>query len=237
MEKQVRNVLVLSCTQATLQITGATIATITGLAGFALAADKSFATVPLTCYVIGSAITTIPASLLMRTIGRRGGFQVGTAVGMLGGAICSLAVFLGSFWLLCGGMTLMGVYTAFGKYYRFAAADAAGHTFRAKAISLTLAGGIVGGIVGPEMAKRTVDLFADYLYLGSYLSLIFVCLLATLLLQPLNIPKLSEHDLRDSGPGPRAGGDPHPHPLGVGGGGKWVCGWRGGGGAGGGAKR
>ena len=199
MEKQVCNVLVLSCTQATLQITGATIATITGLAGFALAADKSFATVPLTCYVIGSAITTIPASLLMRTIGRRGGFQVGTAVGILGGAICSLAVFLGSFWLLCGGMTLMGVYTAFGKYYRFAAADAAGHTFRAKAISLTLAGGIVGGIVGPEMAKRTVDLFADYLYLGSYLSLIFVCLLATLLLQPLNIPKLSEHDLKDSG--------------------------------------
>jgi len=118
---------------------------------------------------------------------------------MLGGAICSLAVFLGSFWLLCGGMTLMGVYTAFGKYYRFAAADAAGHTFRAKAISLTLAGGIVGGIVGPEMAKRTVDLFADYLYLGSYLSLIFVCLLATLLLQPLSIPTLSEHDLRDSG--------------------------------------
>jgi len=199
MEKQVRNVLVLSCTQATLQITGATIATITGLAGFALATDKSFATVPLTCYVIGSAITTIPASLLMRTIGRRGGFQVGTAVGMFGGAVCSLAIFAGSFWLLCAGMTLMGIYTAFGKYYRFAAADAASYTFRAKAISLTLAGGIAGGIVGPEMAKRTVDLFADYLYLGSYLSLIFVCLLAMLVLQPLSIPKLSEHDLKDSG--------------------------------------
>ena len=199
MEKQVRNVLVLSATQATLQMTGATIATITGLAGFALATDKSFATVPLTCYVIGSAITTIPASLLMKTIGRRGGFQVGAVVGMLGGAVCGLAVFLASFWLLCAGMTLMGIYTAFGKYYRFAAADAASHTFRAKAISLTLAGGIVGGILGPEMAKRTVDLFADYLYLGSYLSLIFVCLLATLVLQPLSIPKLSEQDLKDSG--------------------------------------
>ncbi len=199
MEKQVRNVLVLSATQATLQITGATIATVTGLAGFALATDKSFATVPLTCYVIGSAITTIPASLLMKTIGRRGGFQVGTVVGMFGGAICGLAVYLASFWLLCAGMTLMGVYTAFGKYYRFAAADAASYTFRAKAISLTLAGGIVGGIFGPEMAKRTVDLFADYLYLGSYLSLIFVGLLATLVLQPLSIPKLSEQDLKDSG--------------------------------------
>jgi len=199
MEKQVRNVLVLSGTQATLQIAGATMVAVTGLAGFALATDKSFATVPLTCYVIGSAITTIPASLLMKTIGRRGGFQVGTVIGMFGGAVCSLAVFLASFWLLCAGMTLMGMYTAFGKYYRFAAADAANDTFRAKAISLTLAGGMVGGILGPEMAKRTVGLFADYLYLGSYLSLIFVCLLAMLVLARLNIPKLSEHDRKDSG--------------------------------------
>ena len=199
MEKQVRNVLVLSGTQATLQIAGATMVAVTGLAGFALATDKSFATVPLTCYVIGSAITTIPASLLMKSIGRRGGFQVGTVIGMFGGAVCSLAVFLASFWLLCAGMTLMGMYTAFGKYYRFAAADAASDTFRAKAISLTLAGGMVGGILGPEMAKRTVGLFADYLYLGSYLSLIFVCLLAMLVLARLNIPKLSEDDRKDSG--------------------------------------
>lgn len=59
---------------------------VTGLAGYALAADKSLATVPLTCYVLGSAITTIPASLLMGAIGRRGGFQAGTALGMLGAA-------------------------------------------------------------------------------------------------------------------------------------------------------
>ena len=89
MEKQHRNVLVLSATQATLQITGVTMVAITGLAGYALADNKSFATVPLTCYVLGSAITTIPASFLMKAIGRRAGFQVGTLIGMLGGAICS----------------------------------------------------------------------------------------------------------------------------------------------------
>ena len=199
MEKQIRNVLVLSGTQATLQITGATMIAVTGLAGFALAADKSFATVPLTCYVLGSAITTIPASLLMKSIGRRAGFQTGTAIGMCGGAVCSAAVILASFWLLCAGMMVMGIYTAFGKYYRFAAADSASYDFRAKAISLTLAGGIVGGVVGPEMAKRTVDLFADHLYLGSYLSLIFVCMLAMLVLTRLDIPKLPEHELNDAG--------------------------------------
>ena len=199
MEKQVSNVLVLAGTQATLQIGGATMIAVTGLAGYALVDDKSFATVPLTCYVVGSALTTIPASLLMRRIGRRAGFQIGTSVGMSGAAVCSLAIFFASFWLLCAGMTLMGVYTAFGKYYRFAAADAATYTFRAKAISLTLAGGIVGGIVGPEMVKHTVGLLGDHLYMGSYLSLIGVCLLATLVLTRLDIPKLSEQDLKDSG--------------------------------------
>jgi len=199
MEKQIRNVLVLSSTQATLQITGATMTAVTGLAGYALAADKSFATVPLTFYVLGSAITTIPASLLMKSVGRRAGFQIGTAIGMCGGALCSAAIFLASFWLLCVGMTVMGMYTAFGKYYRFAAADAARYDFRAKAISLTLAGGIVGGVVGPEMAKRTVDLFADHLYLGSYLSLIFVCMLAMLVLARLDIPKLPQHELNAAG--------------------------------------
>lgn len=199
METQYRNVLVLSGCQATLQTTGATMIAVTGLAGYALAADKSLATVPLTCYVLGSALTTIPASLLMRSVGRRSGFQTGTALGMLGGAICTVALYIGSFWLLCAGMTVMGMYAAFGKYYRFAAADAAEVSFRAKAISLTLAGGIAGGILGPEMAKHTTGLFDGHEYMGSYLSLIFVCLTAMLFLTRLDIPLLSEQERRDTG--------------------------------------
>ena len=199
MDTQRRNVLVLSGCQATLQTTGATMISVTGLAGFALAADKSFATIPLTCYVLGSAVTTIPASLLMASVGRRNGFQTGTALGVFGGGICALAMYLGNFWLLCAGMAVMGMYTAFGKYYRFAAADAAEVSFRAKAISLTLAGGIVGGIFGPEMAKHTVGLYPDHIYLGSYLSLIAVCMVATLFLTRLDIPKLSEAERKDSG--------------------------------------
>lgn len=199
MKKQYRNVLVLSGCQATLQTTGATMIVVTGLAGYALATDKSFATVPLTCYVLGSAMTTIPASLLMNAIGRRSGFQVGTLLGIFGAAVCTIAMYVASFWLLCAGMMVLGMYTAFGKYYRFAAADAATVDFRAKAISLTLAGGIVGGIVGPEMTKHSANLFPGQVYMGSYLSLSVVCLLAMLLLTRLDIPRLSEHDRKDSG--------------------------------------
>ena len=199
LEAQHRNVFVLSGCQATLQTAGATMISVTGLAGYALAADKSLATIPLTCYVLGAALTTIPTSLLMGKVGRRAGFQVGTACGMLGAAICALAIYLGDFWLLCAGTAIFGVHNASGKYYRFAAADAAQVSFRAKAISLTLAGGIIGGVIGPEMAKHTVDAVADYTYLGSYVSLGLVCLTAFLFLMHLDIPRLSEKERRDSG--------------------------------------
>ena len=199
MEKQHRNVIVLSGCQAALQTTTATMISVTGLAGFALASDKSLATIPLTCYVLGSAITTIPASLLMGRIGRRAGFQAGTVFGMIGAAICALSLYLGLFWVLCAGMGVLGMYTAFGKYYRFAAADAAEVDFRANAISLTLAGGILGGIVGPEMAKHTVEAAPGYTYMGAYLSIIVVCVLTALILMRLDIPQLSDRERKDSG--------------------------------------
>ena len=96
-------------------------------------------------------------------------------------------------------MFLMGIYTAFGKYYRFAAADAADVSFRAKAISFTLAGGLLGGIVGPEVAKHSTGAVAGYEHLGTYLSVIVVAMLALLLLTRLDIPMLSEKERKDPG--------------------------------------
>lgn len=189
METQYRNVVVLSGCQAALQTVGATVIAISGLAGAVLASDPSLATIPLTCYVLGAAISTIPASLLMNAIGRRAGFQAGAALGVLGAGLCASAVHVASFGLLCAGLMVLGMHTAFGKYYRFAAADAAAVDFRAKAVSLTLAGGLVGGYLGPELAKRTVDLGAGHAYSASYLSLVAVCVAAGLLLTRLDIPR------------------------------------------------
>lgn len=194
MEKQHRNVLVLSSAQATLQTSTVLLISVTGLAGFALAENKSLATVPLTCYVLGSAIAVAPASLLMGAIGRRAGFQCGSAAGIVGGLVCALAIWQMSFWLLCAGMMIMGVNTAFGKYYRLAAADVAIGSFKAKAISLTLAGGIAGGVIGPEIAKYTHDLIDNHLYLASYAALSLVALTAMLIMTQLDIPKLTKEE-------------------------------------------
>src|SRR5207247_9086334 len=118
--------------------------------GYARAASEALAPPPVTAWVIGGALSTLPASLLMKRIGRRAGFTVGALTGMVGAAVCVLALYLGNFWLFCFGTMIFGVYNAVAQYYRFAAADAVGADFKAKAISLVLAGGLVGGIVGPE---------------------------------------------------------------------------------------
>ena len=81
---------------------------------------------------------------LMRRIGRVNGFSTGTLIGILGALICGFAVYSHSFWTLCAGTLVMGIYNASGQYYRFAAADVASPDFKSKAISLVMAGGLVG---------------------------------------------------------------------------------------------
>ena len=184
---ETRNLMVLAACQALLLTNNATIVALNGLAGFALATDKSLATLPVTGWVTGAAAAALPASLLMKRIGRRAGFTLGTLLGILGALVCATALSWGSFALLCMGTFLFGCYNGFGQFYRFAAADAVRPAFRPKAISLVLAGGLVGGLIGPELSKSTVDL-AAVRYMGSYLSLVAFMLLSIVVVQLLRIP-------------------------------------------------
>lgn len=193
-----RNVSILATAQALLMTNNSTVIAINGLAGYALASNKALATLPVTGWVIGAAIATFPASMLMKRIGRRGGFTVGTFLGMLGAAICAGAVALGEFWLLCLGTLVFGAYNGFAQYYRFAAADAAPMDFKSKAISLVLAGGLVGGFIGPELSKLSVDALATR-YLGAYLSLMVFLVIVLVVVQLLNIPPPSEAEQREPG--------------------------------------
>jgi MFS family permease len=193
-----RNVAVLATCQALLFTNNATLIALNGLVGFALAADKRLATLPVTGWVVGGALTTFFASLLMKRIGRRAGFTFGTLVGMVGAVICSWAIYVGSFWLFCFGAVVFGAYNAFGQYYRFAAADVAPVDFRSKAISLVIAGGLVGGIVGPTTSKWTKD-FLPTPYLGAYVFLIGLLVLVLLVVRLLRIPRPSGSEAREGG--------------------------------------
>ena len=183
-----RNVFLLACCQALLLVNAVTLISISALAGYALAANKAFATLPSMTYVVGAAIATFPASLWMKRVGRRGGFLTGTGFGLAGAALTSFAISSASLPLLCAGTMLMGVYNAFGQYYRFAAADAASPDFKAKAISYVLAGGLVGGIVGPQLSTYTRGLWKPD-YSASYASLFLFGLVAMAIASRLRIPK------------------------------------------------
>jgi MFS family permease len=182
-----RNVALLATCQAMLLSVSATLAVVNSLAGLALAADKSLATLPVTFWVVGGAIATMPASHLQARIGRRAGLSVGAAIGLLGCLICAWAVYSHSFWILCGGTLVFGASNAFGQYYRFVAADAATPDFKATAISLVLAGGLVGGILGPNISRYTVDALSPR-FMGAYLAVSVFLLATVLLLRGLKVP-------------------------------------------------
>ncbi|HEX8962522.1 MAG TPA: MFS transporter, partial [Rhodocyclaceae bacterium] len=172
---------------------------VTGLAGRTIAGDPAMATLPLTAYVVGGAFTTLPAAFFMRRYGRRAGFAFGALLGVAGALLCALAVAQSLFLLLCLGAAICGAYNAFGQQYRFAAADAAAEaTLKSRAISLTLAGGILGGIFGPWASTHTRHLL-EPAYLGTYLSLAAIALVALALTSRLDIPPLSAAQRSHSG--------------------------------------
>jgi MFS family permease len=193
-----RNVGVLAACQALLFTNNSTLIAINGLAGLALAPYVGLATLPVTCWVLGGAIGTMPASLHMKRVGRQRGLTAGTLWGVVGALICSTAIWLQSFWVLCFGTLVWGVYNAYGQYYRFAAADISTPDFRATAIALVLAGGLVGGIIGPTTSRWTIELLAPK-FMGAYLALIGFALATMLLLRLARIPTPSAAERSASG--------------------------------------
>jgi MFS family permease len=139
---------------------------------------------------MGGALATMSASGYMKKVGRKAGLIRGAAIGIVGALICAAAVWQASFWLLCFGTLVFGTFNAFGQYYRFVATEVAPPDFRATAVSLVLAGGLVGGILGPTTSRMTVDLVGPQ-FMGAYLALIAFILVTMALLTRIRIPELS----------------------------------------------
>jgi MFS family permease len=199
MDESKKNVGLLAACQALLLVNNSVLITVNALAGYALATNKSIATLPVTAYFLGSAVSAFPISMLMKRRGRRFGFATGAAFGMIGALICAFAVYAREFWLLCLGTLVLGGYFAAGQYYRFAAAEVVPAQFKATAMSLVLAAGIVGGFLGPETSKLTRDLIGGQVYAGAYFSLVAFALMAVLVQSRLHIPPLSAAESKSAG--------------------------------------
>ncbi len=166
-----------------------------GLIGLALAENSALATLPLALQFIAGMLTSPFSSLLMGRIGRRAGFIIGTAIGITGAITAYYAITTHSFWLFCAATVMLGSFTGFGNYYRFAAADSVRDDLKSRAISWVMAGGVIAAFIGPNLAAFTQNTIDGYPFAASYLSIALIHLFTMIILICLDIPLPAKNSL------------------------------------------
>lgn len=170
-----RTAWILAASQAILGSAGPVAISIGALAGhYLLGPDKSLATLPVTAYTVGVAAGALPAAGLIKRIGQRVGFMAGAGVTATGGALATAGLYQFSFWLFTAGLLVVGLGGAFVQQFRFAAADNAPPGFKARAISLVLAGGVVTAVLGPQVVILTREMLAPVMFAGSFASVVLL---------------------------------------------------------------
>lgn len=182
-----RNLWLLTLCQGLFLTNNVTFIAINGLVGLSLAPFGWMATLPVMGYVVGAALSTPLVARTQSRFGRRTSFQIGLAVAVASAGVAAWAVVVHQFWLLVGATVVAGYYSANGQLYRFAAAELASPSQREKAVSLVLAGGLIGAIIGPNLAARSRSLLAVP-FAGAYLVLAGIALLAMVLMAFIRFP-------------------------------------------------
>jgi MFS family permease len=182
-----RNVIVLVLAQAILGAQMPMIFVVAGLAGKQLGSNICWATLPITMIILGSVTTASWLSPLMQSRGRRFGFYIGAIGGAFGAAIAAYGLYIGSFTVLLIGSYFTGIYMSAQGFYRFAATDTASDSFKPKAISYVMAGGLISAILGPQLNKLVDGNFVVP-FLGTYLAIVVLNLVGMFLFLALDLP-------------------------------------------------
>ena len=199
-----KNLWLLAAAQGLFLTNNVVFIAINGLVGLSLAPLGWMATLPVMGYVVGGALSTPLVARTQSAFGRQASFQIGLAVALGSALLCYWAAMAGNFWLLVAATVIAGYYSANGQLYRFAGAELAAPAFREKAVSLVLAGGLVGAVLGPNLAARTRNVL-DVPFAGAYLSLAVVALLSMAIMALMRFPPLP----------PKQAGAPTGRPLSV----------------------
>ena len=187
-----RNVMVLVAAQAILGAQMPMIFITAGLAGQSLASNPCWATLPISAAVLGSMLSATPLSAFMQRYGRRAGFVLGSTAGAIGAAIGATGLLYGSFVLFVVGALFTGTYMSAQGFFRFAATDTASDSFKPKAISYVMAGGLLSAVIGPQLVKLTAESMVIP-FLGTYLGVIVLNIVGMWLFALLDIPRPTRH--------------------------------------------
>jgi len=186
-----RNVWILSLCQALLMTGNILLISVIGLIGKQIAPSQSMITLPVALQFLGLMAATIPASLISGKLGRKRGFSIGNIVGISGASLATFALSTHNFYLFCFATFLLGIGIGFGTLYRFAAIEVCSEDARHRAISISMAGGVLAAVLGPNLAVMSQQWSQDGLYIGAFASLIGLNVLALLILQTVQFPKFN----------------------------------------------
>ncbi|MFY7907288.1 MAG: MFS transporter, partial [Burkholderiaceae bacterium] len=182
-----KNLWLLAAAQGLFLTNNVTFIAINGLVGLSLAPVGWMATLPVMGYVVGGALSTGLVARSQTAWGRKVSFQLGLLVACLSALLAAWAVAQQQFWWLVAATVVAGYYSANGQLYRFAAAELAAPAFKEKAVSLVLAGGLIGAVLGPNLASRTRTL-AEVPFMGAYLALALVAVVAMVVMAMVSFP-------------------------------------------------
>lgn len=182
------NLLRLTLAQALAGANSVVVYAIGAIVGNMLAPSKALATLPISIFVVGMALCSLPAGRIAERFGRRTAFMCGTGCGVLTGLLAALAVVYGSFWLYCCATLLGGAYAAVVLSFRFAAADCVAPAKRPHALSMVMAGGIAAGVIGPQLVTHTMQLWGYYPFAATFVAQAGIAAISALLLLGVRLP-------------------------------------------------
>lgn len=180
-----RNLIILFFCQLISATGQIVIVTLGGVIGSSLTENQSIATLPVSLMVVVTALSAIPATILMRKIGRRLGSSMASLSAASAVLIGAYALHIQSFGFFVLAAALFGINAAFSQQYRYAAAESVDQKFVSRAISLILLGAIGGAILGPELVTRGRYWVEGAPYAGSLISLSVLFGIQSLLLMSL----------------------------------------------------
>jgi MFS family permease len=182
-----KNIVLLAVCQGLYLTNNVTFLAVNGLVGFTLTPIPWIATLPLMAYVFGAALSTIIVAKVQTKYGRKKSFQFALFVAAVAALICAFAAYSKSFPLLIIGTAIAGYYSANGLLYRFVAPELTHPSLREKAVSIVLAGGLIGGVLGPNLSSWSKNIF-DTQFMGAYLILCLAGILGIVIMQMINFP-------------------------------------------------
>ena len=150
-------------------------------------------TLSISATLCGSFLAILFSSKLMLRFGRKKVFLWACVLGMLGALLGMYALELRSFYLFILATFLLGFFTATNQFYRFLAQEALKTTHQAhRATAFIVGGGILGGILGPNLANAGVYL-SNTLFLGSFFFALLLCFVNLLLTLPLKLNPIKQN--------------------------------------------